>query len=152
VILRNYFDPRLGFKRNVYHHPLGWTSTFNNQIFLEESPSYHWSFCGTAKADRKEMFNQLHDVGESFIHFSSGWGSDDQLRPEEVRQVCASSNFFLCHQGKAHVDSFRVMEALQAGPVPVAVKFFRIGFSATPLAFTPLELLLLATGNMRRNL
>lgn len=137
VVLRHYFDPWLSFKRNVYHIPLGWTSAFNSQIRNEEPPAYLWSFCGAVKADREEMLIQLEDIGKSFTHFSSGWGSDDQLPPEQVRQVYADSNFVLCPQGNAHIDSFRVMETLQAGSVPVTVKFlgrdfFRYTFGNHP--------------------
>lgn len=137
VVLRHYFDPRLSLKRNVYHIPLGWTSAFNGQIRNEEPPSYLWSFCGAVKSDREEMLVQLEDIGASFTHFSSGWGSDDQLPPEEVRQVYADSNFVLCPQGNAHIDSFRVMETLQAGSVPMTVKFlgrdfFRYTFGNHP--------------------
>lgn len=137
VVLRHYFDPRLGLKRNVYHIPLGWTSAFSSQIRSEEPPAYLWSFCGAVKADREQMLIQLEGIGASFTHFSSGWGSEDQLPPEEVRQVYAESNFVLCPQGNAHIDSFRVMEALQAGSVPVTVKFlgrdfFRYTFGNHP--------------------
>jgi len=137
VVLRHYFDPRLSLKKNVYHIPLGWTSAFNSQIRSDASPAYLWSFCGAVKADREEMLVELEGIGESFTHFSSGWSSDDQMPPEEVRKIYADSNFVLCPQGNAHIDSFRVMEALQAGSVPVSVKFlgrdfFRYTFGDHP--------------------
>ena len=128
LVLRNYFDPRLSFKSNVYQVPLGWTEQFNSREPSDKTPAYLWSFCGAIKADREKMLNQLKDIGESFTHISSSWGSDDQLPPDEVRTVYEKSCFVLCPQGNAHIDSFRVMEALQAGAVPVSVKFLRRDF------------------------
>lgn len=124
VVFRNYFDPRIAWRRNVVFLPLGWTSAFGGDpIEPKTSPSLSWSFCGASKADRKLMVNHFVNIPGGFHHFSSGWNSSDQIPAEHVRDIYSDSLFVLCPQGNAHVDTFRVMEALQAGAIPVGIRF-----------------------------
>jgi hypothetical protein len=138
VVFRNYFDPRIAWRRNVVFIPLGWTSTFGDHATQPKlSPSFSWSFCGATKADRKSMVDHFVRIPGGFHHFSSGWNSDDQLPPEKVRDIYNDSLFVLCPQGNAHIDTFRVMEALQVGAIPVAISFlgrdfFRYTFGEHP--------------------
>ena len=124
VVLRNYFDPREAWRRNVFFFPLGWTSAFApNNSSLGVNFRHTWSFCGAAKADRALMLQEFESVEGGFYHLSSAWNSDDQLPPTEVRKIYEDSTFVLCPQGNAHIDTFRVMEALQAGAIPVTTTF-----------------------------
>ena len=138
VVFRNYFDPRLAWRRNVVFLPLGWTSAFREYLLdVKASPSRTWSFCGAIKADRELMVNRFSKVSGGFHHFSSGWNSRDQIPPESVLDIYRDSLFVLCPQGNAHVDTFRVMEALQAGAIPVSTRFlgrdfFRYTFGDHP--------------------
>jgi len=138
VVLRNYFDPRMAWRKNVLFFPLGWTSMFGpNNSSPGETSLHTWSFCGAAKADRSVMLREFGSVEGGFHHLSSGWNSDDQLPPREVRKIYEDSTFVLCPQGNAHIDTFRVMEALQAGAIPVTTKFlgrdfFRYTFGNHP--------------------
>lgn len=113
VVFRNYFDPRIAWRRNVLFLPLGWTAAFaDNAGGGADSPGNTWSFCGAVKADRETMVNVFDSISQGFHHFSSGWDSPDQIAPEIVRDIYEDSIFVLCPQGNAHVDTFRVMEAL----------------------------------------
>jgi hypothetical protein len=124
LVLRNYFDPRLLWKNNVVFLPLGWTESFRSRLSdLALSPDLTWSFCGASKADRELMVQAFDPVFGGFHHLSTGWNSSDQIPPSEVRDIYENSLFVLCPQGNAHVDTFRVMEALQAGAIPVTVDF-----------------------------
>lgn len=138
VVLRNYFDPRIAWRRNVFFIPLGWTAAFApNERVLSDSPSHSWSFAGAIKADRGPMVDAFRVVDGGAHHFSSGWDSSDQIPPEKLREIYEDSVFVLCPQGNAHVDTFRVMEALQAGAIPVTTAFlgrdfFRYTFGDHP--------------------
>lgn len=138
VVLRNYFDPRIAWRRNVLFLPLGWTAAFApDSRGPRDSPVYTWSFCGATKADRKPMVEAVSAVTGGFYHFSTGWDSSDQIPADTVREIYEDSIFVLCPQGNAHVDSFRVMEALQAGAIPVTTTFlgrdfFRYTFGDHP--------------------
>lgn len=137
VVFRNYFDPRLSFRRSVFQLPLGWTYSFSDSRASLSPSQYVWSFCGADKADRRMMLDYFTSLEGGFVHIASGWDSHDQLAPEEMRRVYERSTFVLCPQGNAHVDTFRVMEALQSGSVPVTIKFlgkdfFRYTFGDHP--------------------
>jgi len=137
IVFRNYFDPRLSFRRNVFQLPLGWTFSFSGSEPTLRSSQHLWSFCGAVKTDRRIMLDSFAPLDGGFVHIASGWDSHDQLAPAEMRKIYESSTFVLCPQGNAHVDSFRVMEALQSGSVPVTVKFlgkdfFRYTFGDHP--------------------
>jgi len=123
VVFRNYFDPRLSFRQNVFQLPLGWTYSFSAARASLGPSQRLWSFCGADKADRRIMLESFASIDGGFVHIASGWNSHDQLAPAEVRKIYEGSTFVLCPQGNAHVDTFRVMEALQSGSVPVTVKF-----------------------------
>ena len=69
------------------------------------------------------MIREFETVAGGFHHLTSGWKSDDSLPPHEVSRIYADSTFVLCPQGNAHMDTFRIMEALQAGAIPVTTKF-----------------------------
>ncbi len=137
VVFRNYFDPRLSFRRNVFQLPLGWTHSFSGSRASLRPSQHLWSFCGADKADRRIMLDSFASLDGGFVHIASGWDSHDQLAPAEMRKIYEGSTFVLCPQGNAHVDTFRVMEALQSGSVPVTVKFlgkdfFRYTFGNHP--------------------
>lgn len=138
VVIRNYFDPRVAWRKNVVFLPLGWTAAFSEPIRRSgEAPRHGWSFCGAVKADRETMVKVFDSIPQGFHYFSTGWDSPDQIAPEIVRDIYEDSIFVLCPQGNAHVDTFRVMEALQAGAIPVTTRFlgrdfFRYTFGDHP--------------------
>jgi len=138
LVIRNYFDPRLAWRSNVFAFPLGWTSGFGSLLPAQERPvEFVWSFLGATKGDRELMVESFRQVGPSYQHFSSGWNAHDQLVPQQVREIYEKSVFGLCPPGNAHLDTFRVMEVLEAGAIPVTKKFlgrdlFRYTFGDHP--------------------
>jgi hypothetical protein len=130
LVVRNYFDPRLAWSRNVVFFPLGWTEAFAGPPDGNDPAKAHlWSFCGAKKASRDEMVTEFSSLAGGFLHLTSGWNSEDQLPAIEVRKVYSNSVFVLCPFGNAHFDTFRIMEALQAGAIPVVVKFLGRDFA-----------------------
>jgi hypothetical protein len=130
LVVRNYFDPRLSWKKNVVFFPLGWTKEFAGRpIDSAEAKAHLWSFCGATKASRTQMLQEFSAVNGGFVHLSSGWNAEDQLPPSEVKKVYSDSVFVLCPFGNAHFDTFRIMEALQAGAIPVVTKFLGRDFA-----------------------
>jgi len=138
LVIRNYFDPRLSWRRNVVFFPLGWTSEYGQERAAQAKHSdFLWSFIGATKGERRLMVDAFLRLQPSFTHFSSGWNSVDQVAPARVRDIQEISIFALCPPGNAHLDTFRVMEALEAGAIPVVTKFlgrdyFRYTFGNHP--------------------
>ncbi len=130
LVVRNYFDPRLAWRKNVVFFPLGWTDAFGGDVVPLDAPkTYLWSFCGAEKVSREKLVDAFSSLAGGFLHLTSGWNSDDQLAPTEVKNVYSESTFVLCPAGNAHFDTFRIMEALQAGAIPVVVKFLGRDFA-----------------------
>ena len=130
LVVRNYFDPRLAWRKNVVFFPLGWTDAFGGDLVRLDAPkTYLWSFCGAKKVSREKLVDAFSSLAGGFLHLTSGWNSDDQLAPTKVKNVYSESTFVLCPAGNAHFDTFRIMEALQAGAIPVVVKFLGRDFA-----------------------
>jgi len=129
AVIRNHFDPRMGWKTHVVTFPLGYLSGSVGEPRINDGPrKYLWAFCGAGyKGQRKGMLDSFADFPHGFLHQASGWstGPEDSkpLSQEEMVSVYAESEFVLCPQGINHPDTFRIMEALQAGAIPVMVKF-----------------------------
>jgi len=129
AVIRNHFDPRMGWKKNVVTFPLGYLAGFVGEPRQKAGPrKYLWAFCGAGyKGQRKAMLDSFADFPEGFLHLASGWssapGDGEPLSQEDLVAVYGDSEFVLCPQGINHPDTFRIMEALQAGAIPVMVKF-----------------------------
>jgi len=129
AVIRNHFDPRMGWKKNVVTFPLGYLAGSVGEPRVNTGPrKYLWAFCGAGyKSQRKSMLDSFADFPNGFLHLASGWhtapGDRGPVSQEEMVAVYSESEFVLCPQGINHPDTFRIMEALQAGAIPVMVKF-----------------------------
>jgi hypothetical protein len=125
-VLRNYFQPAWR-ARNVYTLPLGYNSDFVG--LREELPvqpgarANVWSFVGQLKQDRMKMLKALDNLGSHALYAAQSFNDPNGVRGRELFLVYSSSYFVLCPFGNRSPDSFRVMEALEAGAIPVTVEF-----------------------------
>lgn len=129
AVMRNHFDPRMGWRKKVVTFPLGYLSGFAGEPWTNVGPrKYLWSFCGAGyKTQRKEFLATFSDFPHGYLRLASGWstgpGDLEPLSQEELASVYRDSEFVLCPQGINHPDTFRIMEALQSGAIPVMVRF-----------------------------
>lgn len=129
AVIRNHFDPRMGWKKNVVTFPLGYLSGFVGEPRTDVGPrKYLWAFVGAGyKRQRQDLMDAFADFPHGYMRLSSGWSSSpgdlEPISQEELASVYAESDFVLCPQGINHPDTFRIMEALQCGAIPVMVKF-----------------------------
>lgn len=129
AVMRNHFDPRIGWKRRVVTFPLGYLSGFAGEPWTNVGPrKYLWSFCGAGyKNQRKDMVDTFSAVPQGYMRLASGWstgpGGLEPLSQKELASVYRDSEFVLCPQGINHPDTFRIMEALQSGAIPVMIRF-----------------------------
>ena len=125
AVIRSYFDPRLAWKKNVVTFPLGYLSGFMGEPLASDSDRANlWSFCGAGYAHRRDMLKAFDGVPRGHVHIANGWTqSPEALSQEDLFSLYADSDFVLCPAGVNHFDSFRIMEALQAGAIPVCVEF-----------------------------
>lgn len=125
LVLRNYFNPAWT-RETVFTLPLGYHGDFPLQRVREATPklrTYAWSFVGQIKQERQEMISIFETVGPSFSFQSAEFNDSRGLSGPEVFTIYSESHFVLCPFGNVSPDSFRVMEALQAGAIPVTIRF-----------------------------
>ncbi|MFA5882572.1 MAG: hypothetical protein WDA60_01845 [Acidimicrobiia bacterium] len=144
LVLRNYYEPRFDDDPTVLCLPLGYNRGFWDRPSPVPVPpavgfadrTQLWAFVGQLKSDRPKMVRQLAKIdAPSFVHLTSGWMSDDQLPIEEVHAVYERTVLVPCPFGWRSLDSFRVVEALEAGALPVVVdpdRYFEHVFPGHP--------------------
>jgi hypothetical protein len=124
AVLRSYFDPRIA-GGNVFAVPLGFKS---GHLQEAKSPAsvprdIIWSFAGQLRGDRAAMLQSLAPLKPHFTHVTAGWNTPDWLPPEALTDRLRRSIFGPCPFGLINPDSFRIMECLESGAIPVALKF-----------------------------
>jgi hypothetical protein len=130
LVFRAYWDPNITSK-NVYTLPLGFKAGFFNDNKAEVytyNREIVWAFFGQLKSDRKEMCDTLKTLTPNYIHITSGWSSEDQKSVSDIIAIYKKSTFIPCPFGNVNPDSFRIMECLEYGCIPVAIKFKGIDY------------------------
>ena len=124
VVLRSYYDPRLPAD-NTYFLPLGFQSGFMNPDpgGLSGRRDFIWCFAGQVKSHRARMLAAFQGLGPHFVHITKTWADPNGLDVDQMKRIYSSSMFALCPFGNRNPDSFRIMEALEWGCIPVTLKF-----------------------------
>ncbi|MDB5544505.1 MAG: hypothetical protein JWO64_1654 [Hyphomicrobiales bacterium] len=124
VVLRSYYDPR-STKDHVFTLPLGFQSGFLNtsgDVDLDAKDMV-WCFAGQMKSNRKKMLAALAEFTACKVHLTTQWTDPDALSVDAMAAIYRRSLFAPCPFGYRHPDSFRVMECLEYGCIPVVVAF-----------------------------
>ena len=124
VVLRSYYDPRLPTD-NTYFLPLGFQSGFLNPApgSLSARRDFVWCFAGQVKSHRARMLAAFRGLGPHFVHITKTWADPNGLNVDQMKQIYSSSMFALCPFGNRNPDSYRLMEALEWGCIPVTLTF-----------------------------
>jgi hypothetical protein len=135
-VFRSCFDPGCT-QPNVTTAPLGYRSGFaagaKTQAEEKAPREFAWGFAGQKKSNRAIMAEHMERVTPHFTHYTRDWLSADILTVEQMCDVYARSWFAPCPMGNIHPDSFRVMEALENGCIPVITRFY--GFDVMKYTF-----------------
>ena len=102
--------------------PLGFkTGFYNKHMTYRTLPPKKYTFCfiGQPKSDRVDVIDALQRVGNSFIHTTNRWNCPSSLSATECAAVYRETRFVPCPMGWTHPDSFRIMEVLESGSIPV---------------------------------
>jgi hypothetical protein len=130
IVLRSYFDP-LKKTKKTFFVPIGFKSGFcnkNNKINTLEERIFTWAFIGQIKSHRKEMTEVLHDINHQYEYHTDSWNDPKQLNVWDVIEIYKKTIFIPCPFGSVNPDSFRIMEALEWGCIPVVVKYYGIDY------------------------
>lgn len=123
-VFRSYYSPDME-RDNVTFIPLGFKSGFLNksrEVNSCESKTISASFIGQPKSDRGELIEVLEKIELSFVHKTNSWNCSTSLSQDECIEIYKKSKYAPCPMGWVHPDSFRIMESLEWGCVPIIKK------------------------------
>ena len=119
-VFRNYYDSNI-VGDNVTFIPLGVKTGFINKN--NDKPSntkeYEFSFIGQPKSDRQDLLSAMEKMENVFIHKTNSWNCSTSLTQDECISIYGKTKFVPCPMGWVHPDSFRLMECLESGSIPV---------------------------------
>jgi hypothetical protein len=125
LVFRPYFDPRLR-DQNVYFLPLGFQSGFlsSDDHAPPEQRKYVWCFAGQLKSHRRRMINKLQNIQPHYLHITKQWADPLAMSAADMQRIYQQTLFVPCPFGNRNPDSYRIMEALENGCIPVVLTFF----------------------------
>ncbi len=128
AVFRSYFNPKLN-QKNCFTIPLGFQNGFlSNNNKLNFDRKYIWYFCGQAYSTRKNMIENLESITPNYIHKINSFMSFDALSANELSDIYSNSYFAPCPFGYISPDTFRIMETLESGCIPIVKKLYMIDY------------------------
>jgi hypothetical protein len=118
-VFRNYYDSNITAE-NVTFIPLGVKSGFlNKNENSSKTKEYEFAFIGQPKSDRQELLSVIENMENVFIHKTNSWNCSTSLTQDECISIYGKTKFVPCPMGWVHPDSFRLMECLESGSIPI---------------------------------
>ncbi|MFN5889929.1 MAG: hypothetical protein ACK448_06000 [Bacteroidota bacterium] len=124
-VFRSYYYRDLSQNDSLTYLPLGFKSGYLNRSnnFDITNKTLAFSFIGQPKSDRIELIEVLNNLKDSFIHTTNSWNCTNALTQTECKQIYQQSRFVPCPKGWINPDSFRIMEALESGSIPIIKEY-----------------------------
>lgn len=118
-VFRNYYDEKIK-SDNVMYVPLGFKSGFlNKNLRYSNNKEYNFAFIGQPKSDRQEVLEILENSPNNFVHKTKQWDCATSLTQNKCKNIYNKTKFVPCPMGYVHPDSFRIMEVLESGSIPI---------------------------------
>jgi len=118
-VFRNYYDSNIT-AQNVTFIPLGVKTGFVNKNKNSlQTKEYEFAFIGQPKSDRQELLSVIENMENVFIHKTNSWNCATSLTQDECISIYNITKFVPCPMGWVHPDSFRLMECLESGSIPI---------------------------------
>jgi hypothetical protein len=137
-VFRNYYDPKIN-NNNVTFIPLGVKSGFiknDDKTFKEKK--YEFSFIGQPKSDRQGLLSLMEKMENVFIHKTNSWNCATSLTQDECISIYEKTKFVPCPMGWVHPDSFRLMECLESGSIPILKNYNNLEYFTKVWGDSPL--------------
>lgn len=119
AVLRSYYHKKYENYNNIYFMPLGFQSGFMNKDTKDTPKDISVFFSGSMKQDREQMAMAIEKVPDSLVKRTQYFNDPSGFKVEEMAKFYNRSLFSPCPMGWHHQDSFRLMEALECGSIPV---------------------------------
>tara|TARA_Y100000816_G_scaffold290687_1_gene279998 strand:- start:4690 stop:5712 length:1023 start_codon:yes stop_codon:yes gene_type:complete len=128
IIFRSYFNPNT-VNSKTFTIPLGYQNGFQEEEKIANlDRKYIWSFFGQIYSSREIMINSLNEIYPHFVHQNQSFMSEDALQPAEIKNIYKNTIFAPCPDGYVNPDTFRIMEVLESGCIPIVKKFNSIDY------------------------
>ena len=125
-VFRQYYDERINLD-NVTFIPAGFKSGFmSNEISLNKK-TYNFSFIGNPNNDRGEIIDVIQNLN-GFVHASTQLVPSTLLNEEICKGIYNQTKFVPCPKGLTNKDSFRIMESLESGSIPILMKYDNLDY------------------------
>ncbi len=127
-VLRNYWDEKFLSARNVFPLPLGyqrglWENVSNKQTPNIDERDYVWSFAGQLdKSTRMTMAKYMREIPDHFVYETATFLDPKALSAGEYRDLLLDTIFVPCPRGTSSLDTYRLVEALECGCIPIVEK------------------------------
>ena len=135
LILRNYFSPFLAWRKRIFTVPLGYLAGYESgpHVRAPNDRLVPWAFFGQVKNnDRSNMLKAFDEVrwakGDPELHVTRKWKDEDALSASACAERLGRTVFTPCPRGNMNPDTFRVMEALESGSIPVITTFYGVDY------------------------
>ena len=125
-IFRGYYSPSIRYK-NCFTIPIGFQSGFLNNSLQKEN-KFIWSFIGQTYSDRKIMIESLNELKPFKTFNIDSFMDKNSLSVSEQQEIYKKTLFAPCPFGFANPDTFRIMEVLESGCIPIVKKFYFIDY------------------------
>ena len=138
-VFRNYYDPNIT-SQNVTFIPLGVKSGFVSKR-TNTNPTtkeYEFTFIGQPKSDRQELLSVIEQMENVFIHKTNSWNCSTALTQDECISIYNKTKFVPCPMGWVHPDSFRLMECLESGSIPILKNYNDLEYFTKAWGHSPL--------------
>lgn len=127
LVLRNYFRPGWGNHR-VFSLPLGFHGDFVDSRNDDGCRDISWAFAGQIKSGREAMLESLRVVPRHRLALTHSFADQTVMTGAEVQSLYKRAHFVPCPFGNVNPDSFRVMEALESGAIPMVLLFHGVDY------------------------
>ena len=137
-VFRNYYDSNI-ITQNITFIPLGVKTGFINKNENSlDTKEYEFVFIGQPKSDRQELLSVMESMENVFIHKTNSWNCSTSLTQDECISIYRKSKFVPCPMGWVHPDSFRIMECLESGSIPILKNYNNLEYFTKVWGDSPL--------------
>jgi hypothetical protein len=129
-VFRGYYNPKL-LSNNIFTIPIGFQNGFLDNFDSKPKLKLRnivWSFCGQFYSERINMIDTLSKITPNKTYKVDSFMHKKALDVEKLIEIYSETIFIPCPYGFSNPDSFRVMEALETGCIPIVKKFYFIDY------------------------
>jgi hypothetical protein len=140
LIIRPYYHKHLDQYDNIQYVPLGFKSGFlnTNNSDIPQNKTIDMCFIGQSKSDRNELIDTISKFDFKFLHLTNSWNCSTSLSVMECRDVYKQTKFSPCPMGFVHADSFRIMESLESGSIPILKNYNNLEYFTKVYGHSPI--------------